>query len=125
MYPWGQPERPSCRYRLEVKASSRCLFRHCVEVHVRSALSPEIWRDSLDDRLTDHATGVDLDGFVWGVNWQNLYPRATLVPDSDRARHWSQAVGIDFHEVRIEADAHDLTLVFSDLRITGISPDAE
>ena len=27
------------------------------------------------------------------------------------------AIGIDFHEVRIETNAHDLTLVFSDLRI--------
>jgi hypothetical protein len=102
----------------------RYLFRHCVVADVRSALRPETWRCSFDDRLTDHSTGVDLDGFVWGVNWQSLYPGATLIPDSDRARHWSETLGIDFHEVRIEANAHDLTLVFSDLQVTQISPAA-
>ncbi|GIH25648.1 hypothetical protein Aph01nite_39580 [Acrocarpospora phusangensis] len=76
-----------------------------------------IWRESLDDRLTTYRTGADLDGYVWGVNWQLLYPGATLVTDSPTAQNWAAAVGIDFHEIRIQTNAHDLTLVFSDLQI--------
>ncbi|WP_443684618.1 YxiG-like protein [Nonomuraea harbinensis] len=32
------------------------------------------------------------------------------------------AIGIDFHEVRIETNVHDLTLVFSDLTIEELPP---
>ncbi|WP_435809699.1 YxiG-like protein [Streptosporangium canum] len=81
------------------------------------------WRESLDDRLVTYETGVDLDGYVWGVNWQDLYPGATLVTDSPTARNWAAALGIDFHEVRIQANAHDLTLIFSDLQIEELPPE--
>ncbi|WP_456153932.1 YxiG-like protein [Phaeacidiphilus oryzae] len=39
-----------------------CLFGYCVEAECRSAVRPEIWARSLDDRLIDHATGAELDG---------------------------------------------------------------
>jgi hypothetical protein len=100
----------------------RYLFRHCVEAQCRTAVRPEIWRQSLDERLIDHRTGVDLDGFVWGVKWQVLYPGATVVPDSPAARTWGEAIGIDFNEVRIQTNAHDLSLVFSDLWVSQLPP---
>ncbi|MET8338027.1 hypothetical protein ABZV14_39990 [Streptosporangium canum] len=98
-------------------ATLRYLFRHCVQATCTTTVSADTWRGSLDDRLISYETGVDLDGYVWGVDWQLLYPGATLITDSPTARHWAAAVGIDFHEVRIQANAHDLTLVFSDLQI--------
>lgn len=66
-------------------AYPRYLFRHCVEVDVETAVSADIWRRSLDDRLIDYDTGKDLDGYVWGVRWQVLYPGAKVVPGSKRA----------------------------------------
>jgi hypothetical protein len=33
------------------------------------------------------------------------------------ARRWATALGIDFHEVRIQTNAHDLALVFSELHV--------
>ncbi|MEU0568558.1 hypothetical protein ABZ297_24690 [Nonomuraea sp. NPDC005983] len=84
-----------------------------------------IWRESLDDRLITYETGVDLNGYVWGVNWQMLYPGATLIADSPTARSWAAAIGIDFHEVRIQTNAHDLTLIFSDLRIEELPPESQ
>lgn len=36
--------------------------------------------------------GLDLDGYVWGVNWQVLYPGATLITDSPTARDWAAAI---------------------------------
>ena len=101
-------------------ARLRYLFRYCVEVDVRSAVKPQVWKCSLDDRLIDFDTGKDLEGYVWGVKWQNLYPGATVVDDSPRAQAWSHAIGIDFHEVRIDSDAHNLTLVFSDLTVEAL-----
>ncbi|XCM83695.1 hypothetical protein ABWK59_34605 [Kitasatospora sp. HUAS MG31] len=50
------------------------------------------------------------------MKWHCLYPGAQLLPESEATRRWSKALGIDFHEVRIETNAHNLTLLFSDLR---------
>ncbi|MEU7748752.1 hypothetical protein [Nonomuraea sp. NPDC049158] len=104
----------------------RYLFRYCVEARCESSLAPEIWRRSLDDRLIDFETGVDLDGYVWGVKSHDLYPGATVLPESQATRRWAQAVGIDFHEVRLETNAHHLTLLFSELQVsevpTGYAP---
>lgn len=54
------------------------------------------------------------------MKWHCLYPGATLPSSSEATRRWSNALGIDFHEVRIETNAHNLTLVFSDLEVTEI-----
>ncbi|WP_149179890.1 hypothetical protein [Streptomyces sp. TRM49041] len=99
----------------------RYLFRYCVEARCETTLSSETWRASLDDRLIEGETGdAGLDGYVWGVKWHALYPGARLLPQSDTAGRWRQAVGVDFHEVRIDTNAHRLTLVFSDLRVSEV-----
>lgn len=100
----------------------RYLFRYCVEARCRTTVTPPTWRESLDDRLIDHKTGVDLDGYVWGVKYQALYPGAQLVDESPSALSWAEAIGLEFHEVRIETNAHDLTLIFSDLQVNELSP---
>ncbi|MFE5549182.1 hypothetical protein ACFQ71_35910 [Streptomyces sp. NPDC056534] len=98
----------------------RYLFRYCVEAGCETSVPAATWRVSLDDRLVDYETGADLDGYVWGVKWHLLYPGAKLLPESETARRWSRAVGIDFHDVLIESNAHRLTLVFSDLQVTEV-----
>ncbi|MET7459573.1 hypothetical protein [Nonomuraea sp. NPDC005501] len=103
----------------------RYLFRHCVQATCTTTVPAATWRTSLDDRLITYETGVDLDGYVWGVSWQMLYPGATLITDSPSARTWAAAVGIDFHEVRIETNAHDLTLIFSDLHIEELPTESQ
>jgi len=102
-------------------AHLRLLFRHCVEARCVTTVNPGTWRESLDERLIDYETGVDLDGYVWGVKWHVLYPGARVVPESAAASRWAEAVGIPFHEVRIETNAHDLTLVFSDLQVEELA----
>jgi len=69
----------------------------------------------------DYEQGRDLDGYVWGVKWQMLYPGMKLVPDSFDARRWSQEPGIPFHEVAIETNAHNISLIFSDLTVDTVS----
>ncbi|WP_328840372.1 hypothetical protein [Streptomyces europaeiscabiei] len=98
----------------------RHLFRYCVEARCETSVSAETWRGSLDDRLIDHGTGAGLDGYVWGVKWHCLYPGAKMLPGSEAARRCSQEVGIDFHEVLIETNAHRLTLIFSDLQVSKV-----
>ena len=98
----------------------RYRFKHCVRATVTSAVSPQIWRRSLDERLVDHERGGDLDGYVWGVRWQVLYPGMRLVPDSADARRWSRELGIPLHEAAIETNGHDIRLVFSDLTVQTV-----
>ncbi len=103
------------------------LFRYCVEAAITSTLKPQTWADSLNEGLIDHETGKDLDGFVWGVKWQALYPGATLSAQSETADEWARAVGIPFHEAVIEGNGHKIVLIFSDLAVSrglqaGYSP---
>ncbi|MFI6318318.1 hypothetical protein ACIBG8_12400 [Nonomuraea sp. NPDC050556] len=97
----------------------RYVFKYCVEAHVSTAVSPKTWQTSLDDSLLGDPEQA-VDGFVWGVRWQNLYPGAEIIVDSAKAREWSAALGIDFHEVRITTEAQVLSLVFSDLEVSEV-----
>jgi hypothetical protein len=99
----------------------RYLFRYCVEASIDTTVEASTWRRSLDDRLIRYDTGVDLDGYVWGVNWHELYPGMSVVPPSARAQKWSADVGIDFHEVSIETNAHMISLIFSDLEVAEVA----
>lgn len=101
---------------------TRYLFRFCVEAEMITALRPDIWARSLDERLIDPEGGNHLDGYVWGVRWQRVYPGAKIVPNSERAKRWTDAVGLLFHEVSIETNGHNLTLVFADLQVTRAAP---
>jgi hypothetical protein len=103
-------------------AHLRYLFRYCVEARCETTVRPDTWRSSLDERLIDYETGADLDGYVWGVKCHSLYPGATILPESETTRRWARNVGIDFHEVRLETNAHSLSLVFSDLHVSVLPP---
>jgi hypothetical protein len=98
----------------------RYRFKHCVRVTVKSALSPGIWKRSLDERLVDFEQGRDLDGYVWGVKWQALYPGMKLVLDSADAQRWSNELGLPFYEAAIETNGHNISLVFSDLTVQTV-----
>lgn len=94
--------------------------KYCVRATAVSAVAPPVWRESLDDRLIDYGQGRDLDGYVWGVKWQNLYPGMSLVTESADADHWSRSLGIPFYEAVIETNGHNLSLVFADLVVDAI-----
>ncbi|MEU1841192.1 YxiG-like protein [Micromonospora chersina] len=102
-------------------AHLRYLFKYCVQAEASTALSPDTWRKSLDERLTDPEIGPDLDGYVWAVRWQPLYPGAQLIVDSRRAQEWAEQVEIDFHEVRIQMNGHNLNLIFSELEVSQLA----
>lgn len=97
-------------------------FKHCVRATVSSAVPPTVWAKSLDDRLIDYEAGAILDGYVWGVKWQALYPGMSLVAASLDATRWSEALGVPFYEVLIETNGHNISLVFSDLLVRAVEP---
>lgn len=98
----------------------RYLFKYCVEAIVVTAVRTDVWRESLDDRLISYDTGRTMNGYVWGVKWQDNYPGATVITDSTRTGMWRESIGIEFHEVRFETNGHDITLVFSELEVTDL-----
>lgn len=100
----------------------RYRFTHCVHAAVTTALSPEVWQQSLDDGLVDFEQGRDLDGLLWGVKWQMLYPGMTLRAESTDAQRWTDALGRPFYEAAIETNAHNISLVFSDLAVDQVGP---
>ncbi|MCX2954200.1 hypothetical protein [Lentzea sp. NEAU-D7] len=100
----------------------RYRFKHCVEASVTSAVSPASWSASLGDRFVDDWQDQDLDGYVWGVRWQVLYPGAKLLPKSKSGSVWSARLGVPFHEALIEANGHNISLVFSDLVTDRVVP---
>jgi hypothetical protein len=104
----------------------RYRFKHCVRAVATTALTSQIWKQSLDERLVDYEKGRDLDGYVWAVKWQVLYPGMKLVRDSADAERWSRELGRPFYEAAIETNGHNLSLVFSDLTVdtveTGHAP---
>jgi hypothetical protein len=101
----------------------RFRFQFCTEATVRSRIHPGVWSDSLSNDLVqqEHVTR-DLAGYAWGVRGQELYPGATIVAESERAMYWCEQVGIPFSEVLIEANAHEIRLVFSTLSVDDVEP---
>lgn len=102
----------------------RYRFTHCVRATVKTAISSEVWARSLDERLLDYDAAIEsgVDGYVWGVNYHDLYPGISLVEESTEAAEWADRLGIPFHEAVLETNGHHIELVFSDLVVTKIGP---
>lgn len=103
----------------------RYRFTHCVRATATTAVRSDVWPRSLGDELTDYDAwrrSGEPEGYVWGVKWQGLYPGMQLMPDSDETREWAALLGLPFHEVLIETNGHNITLVFSDLRVSTVEP---
>ena len=100
----------------------RYRFTHCVRASVKTAISQEVWARSLDARLLDHQAAIEsgVEGYVWGVNFQVLYPGMSLQQGSTEAAEWAGRLGMPFHEAHIETNGHNVELVFSDLVVTNV-----
>jgi len=102
----------------------RFVFTHCVTAFAETAVRDSVWPESWDDVFTDYATWEAAgapEGYVWGVNDMAAYPGAKYLPESTRAADWTRRLGRLMHEVRIETNAHNLTLVFHSLRVYRVA----
>jgi hypothetical protein len=98
----------------------RFVFTHCVVADVQTSVRDDVWPRSWADVFIDYAAWEAAgcpDGYVWGVNDMAAYPGARYLPESPTAAEWSRRLGRPMHEVRIETNAHNLTLVFHELRV--------
>lgn len=112
---------PNPKYGL-VPRHLRFLFRYCTEAAVHSRVRPDVWARSFsDDLLASRHVSRESTGYVWGVEAQEIYPGATAVQDSERARYWTDQVGIAFHEVHIEANAQTIALVFAEVTVEQVA----
>ena len=50
------------------------------------------------------------------------YPGGRVLSGSERADQWTQALGRQFHEVRIDANGHHISLVFAELTSSIVLP---
>lgn len=104
----------------------RYRFSCCVVANVATTVRDDVWPRSLDERLVDYesATRDEVDGYVWGVNWQLLYPGMALTPESPLAAEWSARLGFEFREAVIEGNGHRIQLIFRDLFVSTITAGA-
>lgn len=103
-------------------STKRYLFTHCVSANARTSVPPSTWAYSLDERLIEEQLADDVDGYVWGVRWQVLYPGIEIIAGSESAHAWEASVGVPFFEAVIESNGHTLNLIFSDLRVEEVCP---
>ena len=96
----------------------RYRFTHCVEAIAHTGLAPVTWQQSWSDLFTDRVAWEHAgspDGFMW--DFVETYPGMSYVKNSKRAKRWTRLLGHEMHEVRIEANALVLELVFHDLHV--------
>ncbi len=109
----------------------RYRFTHCTEAIARTTVTPKAWQASWDDLFTNYQAWEQAgnpSGYVWGVEYADAYPGISYVENSARARHWTEALGNEMHEVRIESNVLVLEFVFHDLRVVQLAvgdPDTE
>ena len=99
-----------------IEGRYRYRFTHCPIAQVATAVRDEVWRVSWADLFTDYGAWERAgtpDGYVWGVCYSEAYPGLTYIADSRLAREWSARFGYPMHEVQIETNGHNLTIVFS------------
>jgi len=104
--------------KVEILERYTLLFRGCVEIHYTTRVHDRELDDIFIDRNRWEAAGQP-KGFVWGVNWADAYPGARYVEDSQRAAAWQGRLDRPVHEVLIETNTYDLTLVFAELSVTA------
>lgn len=97
------------------------LFKYCVEAKVRTSLTDETYKNSLDERLIEYESGKDLVGHIWGVQWSQLYPGWTPIEDSELAADWTRRIGIPFYEVVVHSNVFIIGLIFSGLEVQRLS----
>ncbi|MEO8095211.1 MAG: hypothetical protein ABI632_09790 [Pseudolysinimonas sp.] len=101
----------------------RYRFVNCVLAETATSLPPDTWTRSLGDELIGDPDALEpVNGWVWGTRFGDMYPGATMIERSDDAERWTEALGIPFYEVVVEAPPIRVRLVFSDLVVERAEP---
>lgn len=106
------------------KGTYRLRFAYCPEATTVTSVSDEFWKEAWSDVFIDQAQWLaagEPHGFCWWACWSNIFPGVSYVEDSPRARHWTERLGKQMHEVIVETEAFRLSVVFHDLTVTKLS----
>ena len=99
-------------------------FTHCVYVQISTALTDEIWHKSWPDSFLEFETWRSAgspEGFAWWVRSSDAYRGFIFKPDSPLAADWTNRLSQPMHELLIETNTHNITLVFNDVHIKKIA----
>lgn len=102
----------------------RYLFTHCVLAEVSTALNDVTWQASWDDVFVYYdgwEKAGKPEGYFWGACAALAHPGLKYLPGSSLSREWSERLGKPMNEVYIETTAHDISLVFHDVKIHKIA----
>ena len=103
------------------------VFRGCMEARYTVTLPPGAI--SLDDRLLSReASAVPdaPDGFMWCVRSAcSAEEGVTLTANSDRARSWTERLGLPMQEIVIGTNVYQLALVFHELQVQQVQAGSE
>jgi len=107
-----------------IEGRYRYRFTHCVLAEVTTAVTTDTWRISWDDVFINYEVWQKAGepvGYVWGVNYSEAYPGLKYLKGSALAKEWSNRIGMEMHEIRIETNGHNIRLVFHDVDILKIA----
>ena len=112
------------RRRSYLEGRYRFLFTHCVRADVETRIRDETWQASWSDEFinySDWETAGTPAGFVWGVQYMDAYPGATIVAESETAAEWTSRLGKPMSEVTIETNAQLIRIVFHGLDVYKVA----
>lgn len=102
------------------------LFRHCYDFSYKTIASPDILKQSWDDLFIDfdkYIRAGEPEGYVWGTNHMNSYPGFTLIENSQKAIEWTNNLGKQMQELKVEAEIFKMNLIFHDWTIKKLNSD--
>ncbi len=101
-------------------------FKHCYDLTYESTGSRETLLKSWDDCFINYKDWEDVgepEGYVWGTNWAIAYPGFSSIPNSIKAKKWTDKLGKEMQEVMVESEIFKINLIYQDWTIKKLNND--
>lgn len=101
----------------------RVQFTHTAVATYVTAVADELWQKSWSDTFVDYDAWERAGtppGYIWGTNWSLADGGIKAVEPSPLAEMWTERLGKQMYEVRLETDRFSLVVVFHGLRTAKI-----
>lgn len=101
----------------------RVQFTHTAVVTYVTAVDDDLWQKSWSDTFVDYEAWERAGtpaGYLWGTNWSLAEGGIKAVDPSPLADMWTDRLGRQMFEVRLETDRFSLVIVFHGLRTAKI-----
>lgn len=101
----------------------RVQFTHTAVATYVTAVADELWQKSWSDTFIDYDAWERAGtppGYIWGTNWSLADGGIKAVDPSPLAEMWTERLGKQMYEVRLETDRFSLVVVFHGMRTAKI-----